>query len=311
MIKKTLYFGNPAYLSLANRQLVVQLPEVETSDVPEAFKAQARRTLAIEDIGVVVLDHSRITVTHGVLEALLNNNVALITCNAARMPAGLLLPLCGHSTQTEHVGAQLTASQPLKKQLWQQTVEAKIKNQAWLLEATCGTAATPLRQWGATVQSGDPLNHEAQAAAYYWPRLFAARPGFRRHREGAPPNALLNYGYAVLRAVVARALVAAGLLPSVGIFHHNKYNAYCLADDVMEPYRPVVDKLVVDLDAGGAACAAITPQQKQVLLTVPVQDVTINGKRRPLMLAAAQTAASLCKCFAGELRKVAYPETSV
>ncbi|MEG2341346.1 MAG: type II CRISPR-associated endonuclease Cas1, partial [Odoribacter sp.] len=233
MIKKTLYFGNPAYLSLHNEQLVIKLPEVEKSDLPEAFKQDAIRTIPIEDIGVLVLDHKQITLTQGLLEKLLENNCAVITCNSNRMPVGLLLPLCGNTTQNERFRAQLSVSLPLQKQLWQQTIQFKIRNQAAILGKTRGVVVKNMLIWSNEVKSGDSDNLEARAAAYYWRNIFPTIEGFTRDRDGCPPNHLLNYGYAILRAIVARSLVASGLLPTLGIHHHNRYNAYCLADDIM------------------------------------------------------------------------------
>ncbi|NDV94356.1 type II CRISPR-associated endonuclease Cas1 [Dysgonomonas sp. 521] len=308
MIKKTLYFGNPAYLSMSNMQMIVKLPEVENAEVPDSFKERSKASIPIEDIGVVILDNKRITITHGLIEKLLENNVALVTCDSARMPVGLMLPLCGHSTQTEHFREQIEATQPLKKQLWQQTVKAKIKNQATLLESTREIDSTPMFKWADNVKSGDPDNYEAQAAAYFWMNIFPEIPDFRRHREGIPPNNLLNYGYTILRAVIARAIVSSGMLPSLGIFHRNKYNAYCLADDIMEPYRSVVDKVVIDIVSTGIDISELNLELKQVLLSIPAQDVLMNGKRRPLLVAASQTAASLYKCFSGEFRKIVYPD---
>jgi len=304
MIKKTLYFGNPTYLSMKNAQLVIKLPEVEKNDsLPDSFKAESIRTVPIEDIGVIVLDNKQITITHGTLEALLENNSAVITCNSSRMPVGLMLPLCGNTTQNERFRDQLDASLPLKKQLWQQTVQAKIKNQAATLKECRGAEVRNMLKWVDDVRSGDADNMEARAAAYYWANLFK---NFRRDREGEPPNNLLNYGYAVLRAIIARALVSSGLLPTLGIHHHNRYNAYCLADDIMEPYRPYVDRLVVDMFDGGIT--EIDKEAKTKLLTIPVLDVKINEQRSPLMIAAGLTTSSLYKCFSGESRKIVYPE---
>lgn len=309
MIKRTLYFGNPAYLSLKNAQLVVKLPEVEKCNLlNESFKVQSTRTIPIEDIGVVVLDNRQITLTQGVLEALLENNVAIITCDSSRMPVGLMLPLCGNATQNERFREQLDASLPLKKQLWQQTVKTKIWNQAAVLEETTGVKVGNMRVWSQDVRSGDPDNLEARAAAYYWRNLFPEIEGFTRDRGGVSPNNLLNYGYAILRAVIARALVSSGLLPTLGIHHHNRYNAYCLADDIMEPYRPYVDRLIVNLMQRGTDYSELTKELKGELLSIPVLDVIVGGKRSPLMVAAGQTSASLFKCFSGEMRKISYPE---
>jgi len=308
MIKKTLYFGNPAYLSLHNAQMVIKLPEVEKSALSEQFKKQNEITKPVEDIGLVVLDNKQITITSGLLEALLENNSAVVTCDSKSMPVGLFLPLYGNTTQNERFRFQIDASEPLKKQLWQQTIKAKIFNQSAVLEICLKEKHKCMTQWMNDVRSGDPDNLEARAAAYYWKTLFQDIPNFTRDREGVCPNNLLNFGYAILRAVVARALVGSGLLPTLGIHHHNKYNAYCLADDIMEPYRPYVDELVYSLVRKLGHNIELTKEVKAQLLTVPTLEVVISGKRSPLMVAVGLTTASLFKCFNGELRKVAYPE---
>ena len=309
MIKSTLYFGNPAYLSLKNNQLIIKLPEVEKNDtLPDSFKRDTVRSKPIEDIGVVVLDHKQITITSGVLEALLENNCAVITCDCKSMPVGLMLPLCGNTTQNERFRDQLDASLPLRKQLWQQTIKMKIENQATVLSKSRNCEIKNMRVWANDVRSGDPDNLEARAAAYYWKNLFPKIEGFTRDREGIPPNNLLNYGYAILRAVVARGLVSSGLLPTLGIHHHNRYNAYCLADDIMEPYRPYVDELIVSIINSNCDIADLSKEIKAKLLTIPTLEVSVNGKRSPLMVAVSQTTASLYKCFSGELRHIAYPQ---
>lgn len=308
MIKKTLYFGNPAYLSLKNKQLLIRLPEVANNKtLPDNFKTEAERTIPIEDIGMIILDNKRLTITQGVLEELLANNCALITCDSTRMPVGLMLPLDGNSVQTERYRDQIEASLPLKKQLWQQTVQSKIRNQAFVLSKRNDAVVKNMEVWANQVRSGDPDNLEARSAVYYWANLFPEIEGFYRKRDGIAPNNLLNYGYAILRSVVARALVSTGLLPSIGIFHKSKYNAYCLADDIMEPYRPYVDNLVCEIIADGEDIATLSKEVKARLLNIPVLDVTIEGNRRPLMNAVTQTTASLYNCFSGRLRKIKYP----
>src|SRR5690606_1517265 len=236
MIKRTLMFSNPAYLSHKDKQLVISFPENDRNN----------RTVPIEDIGVVVLENQQITISHGCIAALLQNNVAVVSCDSSHMPTGLILPLDGGHTQSERFRYQIEASVPLKKQLWQQTIQQKILNQANVLKSK-GILSDNMFRWSKSVRSGDPDNYEGRAAAYYWQNIFAEFTTFNRHRAGEPPNNLLNYGYAILRAIVARSLVSSGLLPTLGIFHRNKYNAYCLADDIMEPYRPFVDKLVYDI----------------------------------------------------------------
>ena len=312
MIKKTLYFGNPAYLSLRNKQLVIKMPAVERSkNVADIIRAESIVTKPIEDLGVVVLDHQQITITQGLLEALLENNVALITCTSRSMPVGLQLPLYGNTIQNERFRSQLDASKPLQKQLWQQTMKAKIENQACVLRNNTETETRCMFVWAESLKSGDPTNMEARAAVYYWKNLFLKEcAGFIREREGMPPNNLLNYGYAILRAVIARSLVCSGLLPTLGIHHHNRYNAYCLADDIMEPYRPYVDELVLEIMRSGIEYRELTTALKARLLNIPTLDVYINGKRSPLMVAATMTTASLAKCFRGEIRKIAYPSIS-
>lgn len=313
MIKKTLYFGNPAYLSLRMGQIVIKLPEVERNpDLPERMKQEAEVTKPIEDIGIVILDNKRITITQGLLEALLENNCAVITCDSHSMPVGLMLPLYGNSTQNERFREQLEASLPLRKQLWQQTIKAKIENQAAVLASYSKVSTKAMERWANDVRSGDPENIEGRAAAYYWKNVFSEfkqLAGFTRDRNGIPPNNLLNYGYAILRAIVARGLVSSGMLPTLGIHHHNRYNAYCLADDIMEPYRPYVDQLVLSIVS---ECEPddmeLTKEVKFKLLGIPTIEVTVNGKRSPLMVAVTQTTASLHKCFSGELRRIAYPE---
>lgn len=301
MIKRTLCFSNPAYLSMKNKQLVVRLES--RGDEPGQ-----QTTIPIEDIGMVVLDNPQITLTHGLMASLLDNNASVITCDERHMPVGLMLPLEGHTVQSEHFQEQLSASVPLRKQLWQQTVQQKILNQAALLNDLYNAENGNMLQWAAEVRSGDSTNLEGRAAAYYWSQMFPDICGFTRGREGLYPNNFLNYGYAILRAVIARALVSSGLLPTFGIHHHNRYNAYCLADDIMEPYRPYIDRLVISTIKQYPRTAEVTTDIKRSLLTIPTLEVHIGGQRSPLMVAASQTTASLARCFAGEIRKITYPE---
>jgi CRISPR-associated protein Cas1 len=317
MIKRTLYFGNPSYLSLTNAQLVLRLPEVEKNDIlPESYKKEATASIPIEDIGILILDHKQITITQALIEALLNNNTALITCDNTHHPTGLMLPLCGNTIQNERFRAQLDSTEPLKKQLWAQTVSQKIKNQAAMFrhQNLDDSYLAPLYR---NVKSGDAMNCEATAAAFYWGGIFSNLldnnnapivPNFKRFREGVPPNNYLNYGYALLRATMARSIVGAGLLPTLGIFHHNRYNAYCLADDLMEPYRPYVDKVVCTIIQEKGIQEDLSKEIKTVLLQIPVMDVMMDGEKSPLMNATQRTAVSLVKCFYGEQRKLLYPE---
>ncbi len=297
MIKRTLYFGNPAYLHKNLMQLKVINPDdnSELGSVP------------LEDIGVVLLDHPQITLTHALMAALLERNVALISCDEKHLPVGLMLPLDGNTIQTERFRSQIDASEPLKKNLWAQTVKAKIENQAKVLQLA-GIDNKRLLALLPLIQSGDPDNVEGRAASVYWKLLFEDLP-FVRDRFGLMPNAHLNYGYAILRAIVARALVGSGLLPTLGIHHSNKYNAYCLADDVMEPYRPFVDWMVYNMLQNEEITGDdISKEHKAKLLGIATVDVQIDGKKSPLMVGLPRTTNSLVECFDGSRRKIIYPE---
>lgn len=309
MIKQTLYFGSPTYLSMKDKQLLIRLPEVVKNDtLPDSFKRKAEAVRSIEDIGVMILDHNQITITHGLLTALLKNNVAVIQCDETHHPVGLLLNLDGHTLQTQRFQAQIAASEPLKKQLWQQTIVTKINNQAALLKLL-GKDVKKLEFLAGNVKSGDSDNCEARAAAYYWKELFSEYiPDFKREREGVPPNNLLNYGYAILRAAMARALVGSGLLPTFGIFHRNQYNAYCLADDIMEPYRPFVDRIILTIIQNGEDYSELTQSVKRQIFNVLTYDTLFDKDRSPLMVGLTKTTASLVACFEGKRRKIVYPQ---
>jgi CRISP-associated protein Cas1 len=343
MIKRTLYFGNPIYLHTSNDQLCWRKTdeiknnqaqhvkmEYDQDDEQDEFLAGITKLHAaynhpkknqnhyapadtiltgstpIEDIGFVILDHAQITISHGLIAKLLANNAALITCDGTHHPTGLMLNLDGNTLQSARWQAQLQATVPLKKQLWQQTVQCKIENQASLL-AGQGVEIGNMLRWQKDVKSGDTQNHEARAAVYYWKKIFVGLPNFERSRDGAPPNNLLNYGYAILRAITARSLVGSGLLPTLGIFHRNQYNAYCLADDIMEPYRPIVDALILFIIHKYGIVTEFTPQIKKELLQIPVLDVRIDGQTSPLMVGMQRTTASLAKCFEGTQRKILFP----
>jgi CRISPR-associated protein Cas1 len=264
------------------------------------------KTVPIEDIGLLILDHQQITITHTLIGKLLYYNVALITCNETHHPTGLMLNLDGNTLQSQKFKAQLETSVPLKKQLWQQTVMSKIQNQAGLLTKK-KIECNYLKNLYKNVTSGDAGNSEAKAATFYWKRIFPLVPNFRRDRYGIPPNNFLNYGYAILRAVVARNIVGSGMLPTLGIHHRNQYNAYCLADDIMEPYRPFVDMLVCEMIKPDEPAFELIPAMKKQLLTIPAMDVWIDKQKSPLMNAVQRTTASLSRCFEGETRKILYP----
>mgnify|MGYP003630102834 FL=1 len=296
MIKRTLFFVNPAYLSTKNKQLVVNYPDDST----------LTKTVPIEDIGMLVLENQQITISNGLLAKLIQNKAAIISCDSYHLPISLLQPLVGHSEQTERIRYQLNASVPLQKNLWQQTISAKISNQACFMDIR-DIPARKMHKWANEVKSGDTENHESRAAVYYWQHIFGM-DDFKRGQHGDAPNNLLNYGYAILRGITARALVSSGMLPSVGIFHRNKYNAFCLADDIMEPYRVFVDVLVNDIVQSDEPYKELTTSLKTGLLQLPVMDVIIDGNKSPLMVAMSRTTNSLYECFTGISRKVLYPE---
>lgn len=293
MIKKTLYFSNPAKLNTQNNQLVVDQKDRDVVTIP------------IEDIGFVILDHYAIIISQPVLSKLIDNNVAVITTNDRHLPNGMFLNLEGNSVQNEIFRAQIEAKDPIKKRLWQQTIVAKITNQSNLMDLH-DLNSKPLQRMVKQVRSGDPDNLEGQAARYYWKRIFTPFE-FKRERFGLPPNNLLNYGYAILRAVIARSLVGSGLLPSIGIHHHNRYNAYALADDIMEPYRPFVDELVLNLLINDCDIDELTPDVKKELLIIPNCGVSLDNEVKPLMLSATRTSASLVQCFTGKQKYLTYP----
>lgn len=273
----------------------------------KGMEDRPEKTVPIEDLGMLVLEHQQISLTHYLLDKLVSNNVAVVTCNDSHHPTGLLMPLEANTLQSERFKAQIEATEPLKKQLWQQTVKAKISNQAAVLKKWGGKFQL-LKNLADGVKSGDADNSEAIAAAHYWQNLFPPAWLFYRKRDGVPPNNLLNYGYSIIRAGMARAIVGAGLLPTLGIFHRNRYNAYCLADDMMEPYRPFVDMVVRGIIDRTSAVEKLTPELKVELLKIPAMDVLLNGEKSPLMVAMQRTAASLARCYTGDQRKLLLPE---
>lgn len=294
MIYRVIQITKPMHLSVKLRQL--QLTDKETGELAER---------PIEDLGVLVVEHPQVTWTHLLMQELMERNVAVVVCDARHMPSGLMLPLSGNTLQQERFAAQVNAGLPLKKQLWQQTIKAKVQNQAGMLESL-GKEGQALRYLARQVRSGDADNHEAQAAQRYWSQLFLHE--FRREREGDWPNPALNYGYAILRAATARALVAAGLLPTLGIHHHNRYNAYALADDIMEPYRPYVDSMVVEaLEIGHVE---LTKECRQFLLSTLHVDVLDDKGKGPLIVALHRTAQSLVRSYQTGECSISYPAFS-
>lgn len=292
MLKKALFFSTPFCLSLRNNQMIIN-----TKEMPEM-----QRSVPIEDIGFVILEHQQTNITLPLLNALSDNNVAVIFCGDNFMPNAMLMNLDSNKTQGESYRAQIEASEPLKKGLWKQIVEAKIRNQAALLNKL-GKDGERLKPYYSNVKSGDADNREGVAAKIYWNELFGE--DFIRSREGVEPNNMLNYGYTLLRAAVARSLMGSGLFPAFGIFHRNRYNAFPLADDIMEPYRPFVDEIVFDLYANGER--KLTKDVKARLLHLLFTDTVFGKVTRPLEVGLTMTTASLSKCYCGIQKRITYP----
>jgi len=294
MIKRLLSFSNPFHLSTKLGQLVVY--NKETDD---------EVTRSIEDLGYLILDHPQITFTNSLMQVLAEQNVAVVICDNKHHPASMMMHLDAHHIQAERFKAQVNASEPLQKQLWQQTVKAKIRNQAKVLELS-GQKALSLHNLANKVTSGDTTNCEAQAARIYFKQLYGEN--FLRDRDGAPPNPSLNYGYSIIRAAVARALVGSGLLVTLGIHHHNKYNSFALADDIMEPFRPFNDWLIYQQIKSIPDYHNITKERKGDFFQLLQTDCLFRDAKSPLGVAMEYVTANLAKCFEGTSKKLQFPE---
>lgn len=292
MLKRTLFFTTPYVLSLKNNQMIIR-----TREMPDMHNS-----IPIEDIGFVILEHQQTSITLPLLNALSDNNVSVIICGENYMPNALLLSLESNTTQSETLRLQIEATEPFKKNIWKQIIESKIKNQAALLDKL-GKNGNILKPYYCNVKSGDSDNREGIAAKIYWNELFGNN--FIRTREGIEPNNLLNYGYTILRAAVTRSIMGSGLLPAIGIFHKNKYNAFPLADDIMEPYRPFVDELVYTLYSKGGK--ELTKDIKAEILKILFTDTQFGKITHPLEIGLTTTTASLVKCLNGTNKKILYP----
>ena len=292
MLKRTLVFSSPMILSLKNQQLVLAY-----KDSPDE-----KQTVPIEDVGVVLLEHQQTSVTLPLLNALAENEVQVVICNNKGMPSAMLQSMNSNNLQGETLRYQIACGEVLKKQLWKQVVEAKIRNQASLLDSV-GENGNVLKPFYTNVRSGDVDNREGIAARIYFQHLFGE--SFIRNRDEPGINALLNYGYSILRAATCRAIVSSGLLPAIGIFHHNRSNAYPLADDLMEPFRPFVDGVVYDLAMRGET--ELTKDNKGELIRVLYTDTLYEKVKRPLSVGLSMTTASMVKCLSKELSSLSLP----
>lgn len=287
---------SPARLRIEHRQLVIDAGGAES--LPPA-------RVPLDELAVLVVAHPQVSYTQAVLAELVSAGGTFVTCDRSRLPVGLLLPLDAHSIQTDRFRRQLDLPRPRQKRLWQQLVQAKIAMQARLLTDRFADDAGLFRLVTA-VRSGDPANVEARAARRYWQRLFGQ--DFRRDRHAEDHNRLLNYGYAILRAAVARAVAAAGLHPSLGVHHHNRNNSYCLADDLMEPYRPVVDRAVADIVDEFDDVPPLEQMTRAHLLGALTRAVLIEGEQRPLFDAIALSASSLANVMTEAASRLSLPE---
>jgi CRISPR-associated protein Cas1 len=290
MIKRSILIENKASIHSRDMQLLIKTDTRESS-------------ITIEDIGFLLIDHGEIYLSINAMNLLVENNASVIICGKNHLPNGMFLNLNSHHIQQEIFKKQLESSAPLKKQLWQQTVVEKIQNQGRLLTQMTGRP-NPLESYSRKVLSGDTSNMEGAAAAFYWKTFFDFN--FKRERYGDYPNNMLNYGYAILRAAVARSLSASGLLNTLGIHHKNKYNAFALADDIMEPFRPLVDEKVAEIMHAFDE-QELTTKIKAELLSILTRTVYFEDEKSPLMVGLQRTASSLQKCFYGEKKKINYP----
>jgi len=293
MLKRTLVFQNSMQLSLKNQQIVIASKE---------FPSETR-TVPIEDVGAVILEHQQTSITLPLLNALSDSNVQVVLCNSKGLPNAMLQNISSNNLQGETLRYQMGCGEVLKKQLWKQIVESKILNQAALLDKI-GADGSILKPYYTNVKSGDTDNREGIAARIYFLNLFGA--DFVRDRDKPGINSLLNYGYSVLRAAVARALVSSGLFPAIGIFHHNRSNALPLADDIMEPYRPYVDEIVFILAMNGNL--ELNTTAKADLINILYVDTEFEKVTRPLSVGLSLTSASLVKCYTKEIAKLKLPK---
>jgi CRISPR-associated protein Cas1 len=291
MIKKSILLENKASISTKSLQLVIKTESRESS-------------IPIEDIGFIVIDHPEIYLSIPAMNLLVENNTSVIICNVSHLPNGMFLNLNSHHIQQEIFKNQINASVPLKKQLWQQTIVEKITNQGILLQKIT-SKKNNFDFLASKVLSGDSSNMEGVAASFYWKVFFEQK--FKRERFGDYPNNFLNYGYAILRAATARALSGSGLLNTLGIHHKSKYNAFALADDIMEPFRPIVDEKVADIIHNYTE-QELNTQIKAELLQILTRTVYFKDEKSPLMVALQKTASSLQQCYTGDRKKIKYPK---
>jgi CRISPR-associated protein Cas1 len=293
MIKRIIDISESAYIHLKQKQLLIDKEKVTVGQIP------------IEDIGVLILQHPAIVITQQVIIACQKNKVVIIFCDEKRLPYSSILPIAeGNKLHQKIFKEQLNVTEPTRKKLWQQIVIQKIEQQALTLKRL-NKNSIQLERIATKVKSADSDNRESVAAVVYWKLLFGN--DFIRDTDKAGINALLNYGYSIIRGIIARSICASGLHPSLGLFHHNQYNALCLADDLMEPLRPWVDYLVYQMSQEDTTLE-INQQTKTILLNLVNEIVLFKGKKMPLMVSINYLMADLKRCYIKEQKKIEYPK---
>lgn len=293
MIKRTVDISEAAYLHLRHQQLLIDKQGETVGQV------------AIEDLGVLILQHPAIVLTQQLIIACQKARVVIVFCDDKHLPYSVILPIAeSHTLHTKILRQQVEITEPIRKRLWKQIVEQKIMQQAKTL-CLLNIDATKLNRIATQVKTGDTGNSEAIAAQHYWTLLFGK--SFKRDVDMEGINALLNYGYAIVRAMIARSICGAGLHPTLGLFHKNQYNALCLADDIMEPFRPWVDHCVYKLSEQKSVLN-VDRENKQYLLALLNESVIYKGKTMSFMIATQYLMADLKRCYSKEQKHLRYPE---
>jgi len=298
MIKKTINIESPAFIKTENEQIVITIKD--SGDI---------QSLSAEDLGVFIVDNNQTVITSNAISKLMENNTIIAFCDKSHLPAGLCFPTTGNFAQTKRFNLQVNAKTTLVKALWKDIIKQKIKNQAFVLKKY-GFDEKTLIVKSTKVKTGDSTNVEGSASQFYWRELFKSTE-FKRAQDGVFPNNLLNYGYAIVRAITARAICVSGLHPSLGLFHKNVYNPFCLADDLMEPYRQFVDDRVYSYFLNPSFGEILNKDLKKLLLNVIYCDVRINKETHPLSIGIGLTVNSLNNCFSEKQKKLALPELCV
>lgn len=298
MTKRIIYCESPSYIKLKDKQLYIEFKD----------KSNPTSIIPVEDIGTLIIDNNQITITSALIQELQNNKVAFIICDNKHMPTGLMLPIDGNSIQHKRIELQAKMSQTLKNNLWKQIIIKKIKNQSVILD-NLSIDSKRLKTLSKSISSGDKTNREAHASIYYWKNIFKDYvEHFIRDTDGSSPNNFLNYGYTILRSIISKSIVSAGLSPTIGLFHKNQFNAFCLADDLMEPFRPFVDKIVYDIIKTNGVNEFLTKEHRKTLLQVTLSEVISINEKTSITLATQNLVNSYVRFLKKEQDKLDFPE---